>query len=88
IVSDRTPLFTWNEATNAHIYDVYVSEKSTPKIALLRAEAGGTSKIFPTLLQNGDYTFWVRGKNGSTLGAWSAPVNFTINTAATSTITS
>ena len=78
-VATNTPQLTWSTVSGAVSYEIYVSREGTPG-ALFR-DAGLTTNTIPSsrVLENGNYTVWVRTVliNGNRV--WGAGVPFTVN---------
>ena len=78
-VATNTPQLTWSTVSGAVSYEIYVSREGTPG-ALFR-DAGLTTNTIPSsrVLENGNYTVWVRTVliNGNEV--WGAGVPFTVN---------
>ena len=67
--------FTWTTVANAVAYDIEVSKDAT---FATRAVMGSNSTSLTTTLANSIVYYWrVRGKNGNSLGTWSAVGTFT-----------
>ncbi|MCP4175856.1 MAG: hypothetical protein GY758_34375, partial [Fuerstiella sp.] len=81
--SDTTPTITWSPAGGAVRYEIFISLKNTPTVAVIRHNNLIDVSFTPaTPLAPGEYRVWVRsiGAN-SQLSAWSVPDGFTITAA-------
>jgi hypothetical protein len=82
-VLTNTPTYTWNAATGASSYVLYIDDSSggTVQVQVTAADAGcdadSTCAFTPPVpLDDGPVTYWARGVGGS----WSAGRTFTVDT--------
>ena len=85
---DQTPTFTWGAVTNAVRYEVFVSRRATPSVAVLRDDTiTSTSYTAVTNLTPDDYRVWVRAIDvAGNESSWSIPASFTVTVADTDTV--
>ena len=77
--TDTTPTISWSASGNAETYEVYISERDTPAVAVVR-QAGLTTTSYTTrVLAAGEYRVWVRAVSAEgDLSRWSLFDDFTI----------
>ena len=79
VIRDTTPTYVWESVRKADDYELWVSRKSTQNIALINEYTSKTTlKPSFELTPGEEYSFWVRARNNSTLGPWSAVRHFTV----------
>src|SRR5262249_42533041 len=79
-VQTLTPTFTWNQATGASSYDLWVDDATSVKSEVLRnTQISGTSWTPLTPLTPGHkYTWWVRSLGLNSSSSWSSGATFTV----------
>ena len=79
-----TPTYSWNAVADTTDYQLWVNDTAgTPVVQTWHqatsACAGGTCSVSPaTTLVHGNHTWWVRGRNASGEGPWSAGTTFIV----------
>jgi len=78
-ISDTTPTFDWDAASNASVHDLWVNQQAGTQQIIREQALTGTTFTPTSELALGDYETWVRGVNaGGESGAWSPQHAFTI----------
>ncbi|MCZ7544684.1 MAG: hypothetical protein M5R40_14705 [Anaerolineae bacterium] len=86
-LTDSTPAFRWNVATNATEYRLYVAPHGNDQTAVINLRiptqggscGGSTCTYTPdAALSDGEYDWWIRTYNGSVAGPWSSALTFTL----------
>ena len=81
-VTSSTPQLIWSTVPDATSYEIYVSREGTPG-ALFR-DAGIAANTYPSrVLENGNYTVWVRTTRSNGTAVWGSGVPFTVNATTT-----
>ncbi len=78
-IQSATPTFTWNAATGAAYYDVWVNDTTTGQAQVVRNQDVSGTSLSASLTPGHAYQWWVRGFNASGMaGAWSVGASFNI----------
>jgi hypothetical protein len=80
-ISDLKPLCSWTAVTDAAYYKVKITDLTTGNAVGTMKVTGNTSTVFnKTLTAGHSYSMQVRAfrSNGTTLGAWSTALSFTV----------
>jgi glucose/arabinose dehydrogenase len=90
-VTNARPAYTWNAATGAADYLLWVDGPSGMTViqtwhAASAVCSGATCTVTPTTsLMNGGHTWWIQTRNAAGAGPWSAGMMFTVSASATPT---
>jgi hypothetical protein len=83
-ISDTTPTYTWNVASDVTWYRLFVREGSAGSVydqwyKASELSCGVTCSVTPNVtLNSGNHTWWVQTWNANGYGPWSAEMNFTV----------
>lgn len=81
LLETDTPTLSWNRSTGAteYIVEVSISKNFSDVPKFIATVPSNTLYIVTTSLDNGQYYWRVRAKNGTDLGAWSTTESFVVN---------
>ena len=78
-IQSAAATFTWNAATGAASYDVWVNDTTTGQAQVVRNQDVAGTSLTANLTLGHAYEWWVRGFNaGGTAGGWSVAGTFNI----------
>ena len=85
-ITDNTPTYTWNAASNSTSYYLWVNDSTGNKIQkwYTAAEVGcasgtGTCSVTPVTQVIGSCWWWIQTSNSASYGPLSTPLSFTVN---------
>lgn len=72
VILDKNPSLDWDDAENAHLYEIYLSDKDSFNYKIENVVSAKTIREVETELEYNKTYYWkVRSKMHSSLGAWS-----------------